>query len=327
MLTSAPKNVMVKVESIGTRVMSAVTATGQGEIWAVAGGKGGTGKTFLVSCIATALAKKKNQVTMVDLDLGGANLHSFFGLSGPRPSLTTFFEFGSRLGELSFPTSVENLSLISGNVESMTSSTIKFSQKLKLYRQMTQLNTQYLIVDLGAGCHANTLDTFLAADRMIAVTVPEVTSVENMYVFVKNALFRKIKAALKGHGFKNLVSDTWKNRGALGLNNIKDLIDHLRSQNPPAGELLDEALAGFTVHLVVNQIRDHKDIGLGLAVKSILLKYLGLETHFAGAIEYDDAVWQSVREGRPFLLNHLTSPCAKQLEDLTENIIHSRDVR
>jgi len=304
--------------------MSTDNAAGQGEIWAVAGGKGGTGKSFIVSALATALARKRNQVSMVDLDLGGPNLHSFFGLSGPRPSLTTFFEFGSRLDELRFPTGVENLSLISGNVDSLTSGSLKFHQKLKLYRQMTQLNTQFLIVDLGAGCHSYTLDTFLIADQMIAVTVPEITSVENMYIFLKNALFRKIKTWLKDKGFGDLVSETWNNRQALGLDNLKDLIDHLREKYPPVKEALDQVLAQFKVHLVINQVRDHKDVGLGLAIKSLLFKYLGLETRFAGTVEYADVVWQSVREGRPLLISHPSSPCAKQILDIVDNILHSR---
>jgi flagellar biosynthesis protein FlhG len=208
----------------------------------------------------------------------------------------------------------------------MASSSIKFSQKLKLFRQMARLSTRYMIVDLGAGCHPNTLDTFILADRMITVMIPEVTSVENTFVFIKNALFRKVKTALKGPEFKTLVRDSWKSREALGLRNIRNLIDHIRSSHAGAAEVLDRELAAFRVYLVVNMTRDHKDVGLGLAVKSILLKYLGLEAQFAGPVEYDDAIWKSLREGRPFMLNHLSSPCTKQIQDLTDNIVQGREV-
>jgi flagellar biosynthesis protein FlhG len=298
-----------------------------GEIWAVAGGKGGTGKSFLVSSISTCLAKMQNRVTMVDLDLGGANLHSFFGLTSRRPSLTTFFELGSRLDELRSPTGVENLSLITGHAESMTSGSIRFSQKLKLFRQMVKLDTRYLIVDLGAGCHPHTLDTFIIADRLITVMVPEITSAENMYIFIKNALFRKVKAALKGPQFKNLVRDTWDRRESLGLRNIKDLIDYLRSHFSEVDEILGRELDGFKISILVNMTRDHKDVALGFAVKSVLQKYLGLDACYAGMVEYDDAVRQSLREARPFMLNHVSSPSARQIEDLTENIARGRDIR
>jgi flagellar biosynthesis protein FlhG len=297
-----------------------------GEIWTVAGGKGGTGKTFLVSCMGTLLAKKRNRVTLVDLDLGGANLHSFLGLLGARRSLTSFFESNARLEELDAPTGVENLSLISGNVESVTSGNIKFSQKLKLLRQLAKLHSRYLIIDLGAGCHPNTLDMFIAANRMIVVLIPEITSVENVYIFIKNALFRKLKGCLKGPESRNVVRTTWNNRQAMGLNNIKDLVDYLRSRDPALGAALDRELAGFRVHLVVNMARDQKDLGLGLAVKSILLKYLGLEARFSGPVSYDDAVWRSLREGRPFMLNHVSSPCIKQIEEITSNILEDREV-
>ncbi len=299
--------------------------TRAGEIWAVAGGKGGTGKTFLVSCIGTLLARQRNPVTLVDLDLGGANLHSFFGLLGPRRSLTSFFESGAKLEDLSSPTGIENLDLISGNVESVTSGSIKFSQKLRLFRHMAKLDTRFLIIDLGAGCHPHTLDLFIEADRMVVVMIPEITSVENVYVFIKNALFRKINAALKAQARRNLVRNIWKDRQALGLNNIKELIDHLRSEDPSVSEILDRELAAFQVNLVINMTRDQKDNGLGLAVKSILQKYLGLEAFFSGAVSYDDAVWKSLREGRPFMLNHVSSPCIRQIEDMTENIIHRRE--
>lgn len=306
--------------------MSVEAEARPGEIWSVAGGKGGTGKTFLVSCLGTLLAKRQNRVTLVDLDLGGANLHSFFGLLGPRRSLTTFFESHSRLEDLDAPTGVENLSLISGNVESVTSGSIKFSQKLKLLRQMARLEARYLIVDLGAGCHPHTLDMFNAANRMIVVLIPEITSVENVYVFIKNALFRKINGALKVQARRNLVRQSWNDRAALGLNNLKDLIDHLRGQDPGVSEVLDRELAAFRVNIVVNMARDQKDVGLGLSVKSILQKYLGLEATFSGPVSYDDAVWKSLREGRPFMINHVSSPCIRQIEDLTENIIQGREI-
>ncbi len=298
----------------------------EGQIWAVAGGKGGTGKTFLASCMGTLLAKKKNKVTLVDLDLGGANLHSFLGLLGPRQSLTSFFESNARLEDLDAPTGVENLSLISGNVESVTSGSIKFSQKLKLLRQLAKLHSRYLIVDLGAGCHPNTLDMFNSANRMIVVLVPEITSVENVYIFIKNALFRRLKSALKGPESKNAVRNTWHNRGELKLNNIKDLVDYLRERDPAVGSALDKELEDFRVHLVVNMARDQKDLGLGLSVKSILLKYLGLNARFSGPVSYDDAVWRSLREGRPFMLHHFSSPCIKQIEEVTCNVLEDREI-
>ena len=62
------------------------------EIWAIGGGKGGTGKSFVTSSIGTHLASKGSKVVLIDADLGGANLHTLLGVSKPRNSLTDFFE-------------------------------------------------------------------------------------------------------------------------------------------------------------------------------------------------------------------------------------------
>ncbi len=54
------------------------------EIWAIGGGKGGTGKSFLTSSIGRNLAQSGYRVTLIDADLGGANLHSFLKIRKPK---------------------------------------------------------------------------------------------------------------------------------------------------------------------------------------------------------------------------------------------------
>ena len=53
----------------------------------IAGGKGGTGKSFLAASLGTILAKQGKKILLVDLDLGASNLHTFLGLRKPRGSI------------------------------------------------------------------------------------------------------------------------------------------------------------------------------------------------------------------------------------------------
>jgi flagellar biosynthesis protein FlhG len=300
----------------------------EGQIWAMAGGKGGTGKTFLLSSMGIHLAKRQNSVILVDFDLGGANLHSFFNLAKPSQTLTRFFDkTGAPLGDLAVPTGVDNMSLISGDLESISSDNITFSQKLKLFRQMMKLHTQYILIDLGAGCHNNTLDTFLIADKMITLVIPEITAVENMYHFIKSVLYRKLKMTLKAYGFKDTAQHLWQKRESLGLTNIKEFIDYLRGQLVDLAPLLDKELAGFKVYIVVNMTRDNQDILLGASLKSLLHKFLGVQALYAGYVEHDDAVWRSIRERRPFMLNYLANRSSKEIEILVENLIQDKEVQ
>jgi flagellar biosynthesis protein FlhG len=298
----------------------------EGEIWAIGGGKGGTGKTFFASSTGTQLAKKGRRVVLVDMDIGGANLHSFFGINRPQKSLTSFFETSAKLIDLAVSTDLPNMSLITGDIHSIASDNIKFVQKLRLFRQIMKLNVQNVIIDLGAGSHANTLDTFLIADKMIVVLVPEVIAVENMYHFIKNTLFRKVKLTLKDYGFKEIVQHIWDRRQSYGIKNLKDLIDYLKASFSYIGTILDGELANFKIHLVVNMVRSNQDILLGASIKSVLAKFLGVPILYSGYVEYNDVVWKSVRERKPFMLNYTATGCAKQVETIVDNIMHGREV-
>ncbi|HDZ27686.1 MAG TPA: MinD/ParA family protein [Candidatus Aminicenantes bacterium] len=299
----------------------------EGKIWAIGGGKGGTGKTFVTSAMGTYIARKGKRVTLIDIDIGGANLHSFLGISRPKKSLTDFFEAGASLNKLAVKTGVDNMSLITGDIHSLASDNIKFTQKLKLFRHIMKLNKHYVIIDLGAGSHNNTLDTFLMADKKIVILEPEITSVENMYHFIKNALFRKLRMSLREYGFKDIVEQMWERREEYGIKSLRELIDSIRVNFSHVGDIIDKELSDFKLSLVLNKIRSSDDILIGSSVKSIFMKYLGVDTKFAGFVEYDDSVWKSVRERRPFMLNYSLSRIAKEVEVFTENLLKGKEIK
>ena len=62
------------------------------QIWAVGGGKGGTGKSVISSLLASNAAGNGKKVILIDGDLGGANLHTFFNITPDKSSLNDFFE-------------------------------------------------------------------------------------------------------------------------------------------------------------------------------------------------------------------------------------------
>ena len=299
----------------------------EGNIWAIGGGKGGTGKTFITSAMGTYLAGKGKRVILIDIDIGGANLHSFLGISRPKKSLTDFFEIGTPLNKLAVRTGIENMNLITGDIPSLASDNIKFTQKLKLFRHFMRLNKHYVIIDLGGGSHNNTIDAFLMSDKMIAVLEPEIIAVENMYHFIKNALFRKLKMLLREYGFKEIVELMWERRETYKIKSLRELMDCLKDSFSYIGDILDKELSDFKIYLILNKIRSSEDIFIGSSMKSIFMKYLGINTKFVGFIEYDDSVWRSIRERRPFMLNYSLSRSAKEIETFTENLIQGKEIK
>jgi flagellar biosynthesis protein FlhG len=139
-------------------------------------------------------------------------------------------------------------------------------------------------------------------------------------------LFRKIKKTLKDYGFKEIVQHVWDRREGYGLKNLKDLIDHLKDGFPYIGTILDNELRNFQIYLVLNMVRSNQDIQIGASIKSVLMKYLGVPVRYVGYVEYNDAVWRSVRERKPFMMNYLATGCAREIENLVENIIQNRDI-
>ena len=164
------------------------------EIWAIGGGKGGVGKSLTTANISICLALMGKKVVTIDLDLGGANLHTCLGTNIPEASLSDFLNRKvSHFNDLLTPTPIKNLSIISGAQDEFGMANIKQLQKAKILNHLEEIDADYIILDLGAGTTLNTLDFFIAADKGIMTTLPEPTAIENTYRFIKSVFHRKLK--------------------------------------------------------------------------------------------------------------------------------------
>jgi len=291
------------------------------EIWAVAGGKGGTGKSFLSSSLGLALAEKGKTVTLVDADFGGANIHSYFGIRKPELSLRDFFEKNKSLEEISIATRVVNVNVIAGSFNSSQGDNIKYFQKLKFFRHIKKLKSDYVILDLGAGSSNNTIDTFLLADKKIAVTVPDKMAVENFYFFVKNAFFRQFSAILNQHGCKEKGVEFWQNRENYKIVSLRDYIFKLRTISPEVELAVDNAITSFKLNIVLNQIRDFSETETGLAIKSMLLKFMGIHSVFLGSIRYDRSLWSRMERVDEYINKDTASRLMPEVEGIVGKLI------
>ncbi len=292
----------------------------KGEIWAVGGGKGGTGKSFVTSGMGTHLAQKGGRTILLDADLGGANLHTLLGMNRNRHSLSDFFDRKVPLSEIVAQSGIANLELITGSFASLDSESINHAQKQKLFRHIRALDADHVLIDLGAGSHINTLDTFLLADKMIVVTTPEITSLENMYQFIKSVYFRKLKLIFKAHNLTATIQGTWKDRATHNIRSLKELIVHLKQSSDDIRDILEREMSGFVIYVVLNQVRTPKDIVVGENLKSVCSNFLGLSVVYAGHSRHDEAVHRSINNKEPFMLLNRFSPVVKEIRTLTEII-------
>ena len=85
---------------------------GQKKIWAFGGGKGGVGKSFVAGNLGILLAQNGNTVILADLDLGGANMHTWLGVNSPTKSISEFIEREEQdIKKLLIPTEDEGFAL------------------------------------------------------------------------------------------------------------------------------------------------------------------------------------------------------------------------
>ena len=265
------------------------------EIWAIGGGKGGTGKTVMSALFAAHAAGKRKKVILVDGDFGGANLHTFFNVSPEKSSLNDFFEKKTDLKDTLIDTQISGLKLISGDMRSFNPLSVKYIQRLKFYRHLKQLNADIIIIDLGAGTALNTLDTFLLADKMILVSTAEITSIENLYLFVKKVIVRKIKDMLSYEGFrdvdKTVLKTVLSNRETI---KFSDFIELLKGMGPEQEKIVTEGLGGIQINLVLNQIREKMLSKYGISLKNILKRHYNIDALFSGYLDYNDKIHELV---------------------------------
>jgi flagellar biosynthesis protein FlhG len=290
-------------------------------IIAVGGGKGGIGKSLVASNIGVHLAQLGKRIVMVDADLGGANLHTCLGMQPPKRTLSDFVERKvTKLEEVITPTPIERLGLISGALDFLGAANPKYTQKLRLLREVARLDVDCVIIDLGGGTGFNILDFFLIADHGVLTVVPEPTSIENAYRFIKAAYYRRLKTIEMAWNLKPLVDQAMSERGGLGLKTPADLVAYVEQRDPQGGARLRTEIERFPLKLVVNQARTPEEQRLGLAVSEACRKYFGIPMQFLGAIPYDDAVWRAVRRRRPIMLDSPDSPAARSIRDVARGL-------
>ena len=297
-------------------------------IWAVGGGKGGIGKSFISSSLAICLTRMGKQVTLVDLDLGSANLHTCLGMKIPSQTLSDFISGRAQtIAQVSAPTEIPGLHFISGFNDALNVADLDNSNKLRLIQALRTIRTPYVILDLGAGTSENTLDFFLAADQKIIAVTPEPTSIENAYRFMKSSFYRRMKLAESELGIQSLIETAMDSKNQLGIKSPADLLRYISQSNPEAGQRLDHEIHDFNLQILLNQVRTRPDIELGHSMKSVCKKYFGIESDYLGYIDHDNAVWQSLRKRRPLVIEYPYSSIVGQFLGITKNLLNPTALR
>lgn len=293
-------------------------------IIAVGGGKGGVGKSFVSSSIAIFLAQLGYDTLAVDLDLGAANLHTALGAQIGHKGINEFIvnpevEFKELIQETQWP----KLKLISGSTDVFDIASIDEVQRSRIMSSIFRHKTDFTVLDLSAGTHNTSLDFFLMANHKIVVFTPDPSSIENAYRFLKASFFRKLRRYEHQLQLKNQIDELIGTNGANGVKNPADLMHVLIQREPVLGLKLKNILNTMNFEIVLNQARTRQEMEMGHALQSVCTKYFGLPCEFLGSLEYDNAVWQSLRQRNHLLMANRQSHLYAQLMGLARKIVKS----
>ncbi len=290
-------------------------------IWAVGGGKGGVGKSMVTTSLAVALAGRGQSVVVVDADLGGANVDTVFGISRPPHTLSEFLAGEvPRLADVLSPTSVPNLRIVSGSNALLGMANPKSSQKEKFLRHLRYLPVDHVLLDLAAGSNYNVLDFFLAARQGIVVVVPEPTSIENAYYFLKAAFFRSLRAVARNVAVNAALSRVLDERIKRRVRSPLDLIAGVTEFDPEAGKILRQRALSFAPKLIVNQVRNDEQRELGNKIVHVCREHMGTKIQNLGYLEHDQHVADAVHHRKPVLQLHPACAFAKGVRRIVDGM-------
>ncbi len=293
------------------------------KIWAIGGGKGGAGKSVVSTIMAFWLARMGNRTILMDVDLGGANLHTLLGIKSPARTLNDFItrKFGS-LEDICIETEEKNLRLISGASDVLSLANPHFSQKIKLITHLSRLDADYVVLDLGAGTSFNVLDFFLVAHKKIIVVTPEPTSIQNAYIFVRNAVYRKLsRLSSKNPSLQTLVKIAMDPKNVLKIRTIKELIQMIEeSDESHIIEFLKKEIGDVRLSVITNMVRNDKEANAGRIVEIVAEKYLTISSKDLGSISYDKHIRAMISDMVPIIHLDQSSQAFGNVYEITNKL-------
>ena len=276
-----------------------------------------------------ALAEMGHRVIAVDLDFGGANLHTFLGLSNRHPGIGDFLKARTaELDELLVPCQTPKLHFLPGDGKTPLMANIAYAQKVKLLSRIKRLEADFVILDLGAGSSFNTLDYFGVTDWGLVVITPEYPSVMGMLVFLKNYLFRSIKRRLAGnHHVQNVLRETFNRAIEDQVPSITELQRVVAEADPEADRQALKVYKQCRPRVIFNRGKRPEDARVADQISQSLGKILQVDADFFGFVFEDGAIDAAIRRRGPLVHLYPESTAARNIQRIAERIVKYWDRR
>ncbi len=288
----------------------------------IASGKGGVGKTIFTANLGITLAKMGKTVILIDLDLGSSNLHTCLGIKNSYPGIGNYiYKKGISLESLIVKTEIDHLYFIPGDSLIPGTANMQYFVKKKLIRDIQNLVADYILLDLGAGTSYNIIDFFLISKSGIVVTTPETTSILSAYAFLKTTIYRMLFRSFPAKSNERELIKKFLIEKIEGTDNsFLNLVEQLGELDNQSGILAEKQITNFFPRVVLNIGRNKQALSLGLKLRQICKKNIGINMEYIGFIEYTDQISLSIIKRTPLVLSNPNTQFSRALYSIAEHL-------
>lgn len=168
------------------------------KVIAVTSGKGGTGKTNFVINTAIALAQKGLRVSVIDADLGTANVDILLGMHCKK-TINSLID-DKRLSLLDIMVEgPEGINIIPGGSGLQTLAELPSEELGRMINMLKSLEdlSDIILIDTGSGISRNVVDFAVAADEIVVVVTPEPHAISDAYSIIKVLNSKEMRPPIK----------------------------------------------------------------------------------------------------------------------------------
>lgn len=188
--TEPAADMLLKIHARHSGSAAAVGATDASgkryaRVIAVTSGKGGVGKSNIALNLAIAFQQMGKMALVLDADLGMANIHLLAGIQ-PAYSLKDLLRLDLEPSEL-ITQGPEGIGIVAGGsgVIALADSTSGQRRQLLETLEKMERHAEIIMVDTAAGMGSGVRDFLMAADEVVFVLTPDLTSLADAYGLLK----------------------------------------------------------------------------------------------------------------------------------------------
>lgn len=163
------------------------------EVWMFSSAKGGVGKSFVATNLGIGLSKIRKRVLVVDLDLTTGNLHTFFGSPFSGNNLGHYIDGQMKLSEITKKSSFTDCDYIQSVPKYSEDYFADYKKTAQLIAELRSLPYDYIFLDTSTAVTQTNLNLINLADKVFAITTPELASLERTHRWFDHVMEKKVE--------------------------------------------------------------------------------------------------------------------------------------